>query len=187
MDSRPAEPFALRGQHLVDRWKLAGRLNLAALLGSYVAKAPILPRRNQLPSSKSVIRAFMARTEFRLQKNRPSRLAVTIACDTISFNQEVDPVFQFDAGAGEIIFDTYSGRLPFDFMSNRYPHGLFNFVTTSGINATKIRIFGIGNAFQRSQMEEMKVVAIDGMPQHSWKNVIEHQYGKDLVFWLKNP
>ncbi|HWX12161.1 MAG TPA: hypothetical protein VNZ04_09210 [Trinickia sp.] len=113
--------------------------------------------------------------------------AVTIACDTISFNQEVDPVFQFDAGAGEIIFDTYSGQLPFDFMSNRYPHRLFNFVTTSGINATKIRIFGIGNAFQRSQMEEMKVVAIDGMPQHSWKNVIEHQYGKDLVFWLKNP
>jgi hypothetical protein len=35
-------------------------------------------------------------------------------------------------------------------------------------------------------MEKMEVVSIDGVPQRSWKNVIDHQYGKDLVFWLKN-
>jgi hypothetical protein len=116
---------------------------------------------------------------------------ITIASDKLSVDEEPKTVFQIEKGSGEILFDTYSGDSPFDFDNNSYPRGLFNFIKTDGKtgdkNMTSIRIFGV-HAFQRQKMEDLKVVAIDGVALDQWKNVVDyHQNGNYLIISLKQP
>lgn len=70
-------------------------------------------------------------------------------------------------------FDTYSGGKPFDFLSNKkYPEGLFNFQSTPESGATgKFTLYGAGSAFEQSAMLNKQVVAIEGVPQSTAKQL----------------
>ena len=109
--------------------------------------------------------------------------SLLVACDTIDVDS--DTVFAVGQGSAVITFvGSEKNAAPFDFFGNTYPKGLFNFITTEGINKSTFRFLNVGNsAYDFKKMQTDGVITIDGAPDTQskcdWRSEVD---GPDKYF-----
>ena len=109
--------------------------------------------------------------------------SLLIACDFIDVDS--DTVFAVGQGSAVITFvGSEKNAAPFDFFNNAYPKGLFNFITTEGINKSAFRFLNVGNsAYDFKKMQTDGVITIDGAPDTQskcdWRSEVD---GADRYF-----
>ena len=154
--------------------------SLANLQSGYLA----ISRHEFVCKSASVsrLRAMsmsLAETHIRAEESA----SLLVACDSI----DVDSGTVFAVGQGSAVM-TFTGSeknaAPFDFFNNAYPKGLFNFITTEGINKSTFRFLNVGNsAYDFKKMQTDGVITIDGAPDTQskcdWRSEVD---GPDKYF-----
>ena len=113
--------------------------------------------------------------------------SLLVACDTIDVNS--DTVFAAGQGSAVITFvGSEKNAAPFDFFNNVYPKGLFNFITTEGINKSTFKFLNIGSAYDFKKMQTDGIITIDGAPDTQskcdWRSEVDDA-DRYFVIFLK--